>query len=94
MRHSAALALVGSSPNPRALPAPGIVQLRQRAGDEPNPMVIGSARRHDWRFVPKRQSVASARATNAETPSTLAQPTASEPATLAISLDCAGRTIS
>jgi hypothetical protein len=94
MRHSAALGDRRLIAECTAFPAPIFVHLRQRAGDEPNPMVIGSARRHDWRFVPKRQSVASARATNAETPSTLAQPTASEPATLAISLDCAGRTIS
>jgi hypothetical protein len=75
------------------MPAPGFVQLRQRAGGDPNPMVIGSARRHDWRFVPKRQFAASTRATNAGTPSTLAPPTASEPA-LAIGVDRAGHTIS
>jgi len=76
------------------LPAPGFVHLHQREGDEPNPMVIGSARRHDWRFVPKRQSAASTRATNAGTISTSARPTASEPTTLAIGLDRGGHTIS
>jgi hypothetical protein len=34
----------------------GFVQLRQRAGDEPSSIIIGSARQHDWRFVPERQS--------------------------------------
>ena len=55
MRHSAALATVGSSPNVRPLDA-NIRKLRQRAGDEPSPIVIGSARQPDWRFVPWRQS--------------------------------------
>jgi hypothetical protein len=39
-----------------AFPAPVVVQLRQRGGDEPSSKIIASARRRDWRFVPKRQS--------------------------------------
>jgi hypothetical protein len=94
MRHSAALGDRRLIAECTAFPAPIFVHLRQRAGDEPNPMVIGSARRHDWRFVPKRQSAASTRATNAGTISTSARPTASEPPTLSISLNRGGRTIS
>src|ERR1700722_16857540 len=68
MRHSAALGDRRLIAECTAFPAPIFVSLRQRAGEEPNSIIIASARRHDWRFVPKRQSAASARATNAGTP--------------------------
>ena len=63
-------------------------------GDEPGAIVIGPARHHDWRFVPKRQSRRFRPRDEAGTLSTLARHGASEPTTSAISLDRARHTMS